>query len=261
MSDRSEAAAVTFNPMRRGAADQIIAELRDQILQGHLARGTRLPNERNLAEQYRVSGPTIREAVRGLSAMGLVEARHGAGTYVTAAAQTIFDTATGALVELERVELVELLDALEALYLKSTALACVRASDEELRGLSDALDLLEQSSARAMFFARLRAFHSTLADASHNGLIAPLAKFLIGLLVEVASNAGRNEPALDGASAAELNALRRELVTALLERNSARAVAATAAYHAKTREIVSAMSSAESIDTVRRASRRVRQAL
>jgi DNA-binding GntR family transcriptional regulator len=55
-----------------GAAEQIIADLPDQILRGTLPQGSKLPNERALAERYGVSGPTIREAVRGLAAIKLV---------------------------------------------------------------------------------------------------------------------------------------------------------------------------------------------
>ena len=93
-------------PLHRGsAANQVFVKLRDQILQGTLARGTKLPSERELAQRYQVSAPTIREAIRGLTAVRLVEVRHGTGMYVTAAVDALFAMATSALLEVEKVEL------------------------------------------------------------------------------------------------------------------------------------------------------------
>ena len=63
-------------PLQRGgAANQGLVKLRDQIMQGTLARGTKLPSERELAQRYQASAPTIREATRGLAAVRLVEVR------------------------------------------------------------------------------------------------------------------------------------------------------------------------------------------
>src|SRR6266853_2308771 len=75
----------TYRPVERGrVAEQILDDLRNQILDGTLSRGTKLPTERELAEAYGVSGATMREAIRALAAMRLVEVRHGSGAYVTA---------------------------------------------------------------------------------------------------------------------------------------------------------------------------------
>src|ERR1700733_9227361 len=67
---------------RATAADQIIEQLRTQILTGAVALGAKLPTERELGLEFGVSSPTIREALRALSSMGLIEARRGSGAYV-----------------------------------------------------------------------------------------------------------------------------------------------------------------------------------
>ena len=51
---------------------------------GRLRPGDKLPSERDLAERFRVSRPTVREAMRGLSVLGVIEIRHGGGAFVTA---------------------------------------------------------------------------------------------------------------------------------------------------------------------------------
>src|SRR3982074_3700471 len=74
---------------RRRVADQILEDLRGQILSGALPHGTKLPAERELAVHYGVSGPTIREAMRVLTAMGLVDSRNGSGSTVNAQSDTL----------------------------------------------------------------------------------------------------------------------------------------------------------------------------
>ncbi|MDO9263628.1 MAG: FadR/GntR family transcriptional regulator [Desulfosalsimonadaceae bacterium] len=62
--------------------DEIVALIQKQILTGALAPGTRLPPERELAESFKVNRATVREALRKLEHIELVEIRHGDGVYV-----------------------------------------------------------------------------------------------------------------------------------------------------------------------------------
>lgn len=61
---------------------RIADELRRRIREGHYAAGDRMPAETDLAEQFRVSLPTVRQALSVLRAEGLIESRHGIGTFV-----------------------------------------------------------------------------------------------------------------------------------------------------------------------------------
>ena len=63
-------------------SDGVFQQLRSRILGGALARGERLPNERNLADTFEVNRTSVREAVKRLEYLGLVEVRHGHGTFV-----------------------------------------------------------------------------------------------------------------------------------------------------------------------------------
>src|SRR4051812_3521819 len=77
------AADDTFQALdRRSLAHDAAEHLRELIGSGTLQPGDKLPAERTLAGRLGVSRPTLREAVRGLVIMGLLETRHGAGTYV-----------------------------------------------------------------------------------------------------------------------------------------------------------------------------------
>src|SRR5579875_2422158 len=78
-----------FQPMRetsRSLAGRIVDSIRDMVERGQLTPGERLPPERELAAQLRVSRTALREALHTLAALGLVEARHGRGIFVVGGA-------------------------------------------------------------------------------------------------------------------------------------------------------------------------------
>jgi DNA-binding FadR family transcriptional regulator len=74
-----------FRSIRRvpAAAGEVISTIKSMILDGQLSPYQRLPSEKELAEALGVSRPTVREAVRGLMTLNIIESRHGDGTYVT----------------------------------------------------------------------------------------------------------------------------------------------------------------------------------
>jgi GntR family transcriptional regulator, transcriptional repressor for pyruvate dehydrogenase complex len=74
---------IALKPPRKSTiVESIIEQLVNQIRSGTLKTGDRLPSEHELVEILKVSRSSVREALQGISAMGLVEIRHGEGTYV-----------------------------------------------------------------------------------------------------------------------------------------------------------------------------------
>jgi GntR family transcriptional repressor for pyruvate dehydrogenase complex len=260
---KSADAALDEQPLHRGsAASQVFVKLREQILQGTLVRGTKLPSERELAQRYQVSSPTIREAIGGLAAVRLVEVRHGSGMYVTADVDALFAMATSALLEVERVELVDILDILEMLYEKAAALACANASDEEFVALGAAVEKIHASREVTEAAAALKSFLVLLADAAHNALISHLCKFLVGILLEIA----REDiwDTMDGwrKVGGKLRPDRRKLVEALSDRDVERAKRMSLQYHRHTKQLIRARLAAgkgDGVASMRRAHMRMRQ--
>ncbi|MGH2557596.1 MAG: FadR/GntR family transcriptional regulator, partial [Thermomicrobiales bacterium] len=64
--------------------EQVVEQIHDEIRSGALTAGQRLPTERELAESFGVSRGVVREALKVLASMGLVEARQGSGNYISA---------------------------------------------------------------------------------------------------------------------------------------------------------------------------------
>ena len=82
---------VTFLPIegdmqfgaKKGVAQSVVNRVLDLIRTGMLRAGDRLPSERNLIEILDISRPSLREALRALAILGVVDTRHGGGAYVT----------------------------------------------------------------------------------------------------------------------------------------------------------------------------------
>lgn len=68
---------------RQGVAEKVVHRILDLVKAGNLKAGDRLPAERKLIEIFGVSRPTLREALRSLSILGVVEMRHGGGAFIT----------------------------------------------------------------------------------------------------------------------------------------------------------------------------------
>src|SRR5918912_2744958 len=75
---------MTFKPIHDDEvlSDKIISQITDNVVQGHLKPGDRLPPERELAEQFRVSRTVIRDAVKTLAGRGILRVKRGAGIFV-----------------------------------------------------------------------------------------------------------------------------------------------------------------------------------
>src|SRR5919106_2530170 len=83
MTDLRSDVFKTIDPERRGTtSEEVISQLREMIHRGDLRPGDRLPPERDLAKMLGVSRPTLRAGIRSLSAVGILQSKQGAGTFV-----------------------------------------------------------------------------------------------------------------------------------------------------------------------------------
>lgn len=160
---------------RSWISDAIVEQLREQIIDGKLAEGDRLPPERELAVLFGVGRTSIREAIKALSAMGLVQ-RDKKGTYVTVPRPTDNNVAWHLLAK--KASLRDLFETRRMLEVQVAQLAAERASEEDLEELEAALKLDEGpagSDYELEAFARSdQAFHTALAAACENVVLYEL---------------------------------------------------------------------------------------
>ena len=168
---------VEFQPLaRRTYVAEAIRTIKDMILDGRLAPGQRLPAERSLSEALGVSRPTVREAIRSLQAMNILESRHGAGTFVASLSvdellrplQFVLSLAEGGLDHLFEVRLL--------LEPGAARLAAERAGEEQVAGLRDCAARAEAEAiddAEAMLRLDIE-LHERIFEACANPLLQHL---------------------------------------------------------------------------------------
>ena len=145
---------------------QVAGSISADITSGRYATGHRLPSERDLAEEFGVSRPTVREAMIALEIRGLVEARHGSGIYVTRKA------ADGPDPDLD-IGAFELTEARRLFEGEAAALAATIITEEELAELEEVLGQMVDENAFTAFTGEQadRRFHLSIAKATRNAAI------------------------------------------------------------------------------------------
>ncbi len=167
------------------AYEQVAGRLREQILEGVLPEGARLPNEIVLAEQYGVSRATVREALRLLTAQSLIRTAKGAGggSYVTvptaASLSESLRSGIGLLSAAADVTLDELLEARELLEVPAARLAAQRRG-QELERLRAAIPAEPLRLPIDEQFAYNKEFHVALVEATGNVLLRIAAEPISG---------------------------------------------------------------------------------
>jgi GntR family hexuronate regulon transcriptional repressor len=174
--------ALTSDP--RNLRQQIANEIAVSIRDGRYPQGRRLPSERDLAEIFKVSRPTIREAMIILEARGLVEAKQGAGIYVTEAPRP---EAVPPELDIGPFELMEARALIEG---HACALAATSIKDEEVEELAVILqDMAEEHELGALVDLADRRFHVAIARATRNNALVAMVENLWDLRYKPASRA------------------------------------------------------------------------
>lgn len=150
-------------------ADKIKSELMDMIMvQKKFLPGDKLPNEKDLAEEMKVSRTTVREAVQYLITQGVLEIRRGKGTYVVEASQAAEEFGFDSL-KVMHVKIRDLYELRMMLEPQMASMAAVRATDAELEEILQLGATLKESSAVMEENSQgNQEFHNAVARASHN---------------------------------------------------------------------------------------------
>jgi GntR family transcriptional repressor for pyruvate dehydrogenase complex len=166
--------------------EQIVQQIEESILKGELTEGSQLPAERDLAKQFGVSRTAVREAIKALQEKGLVDAFPGRGTFVTNGTSNSMRRSLERIIKSGEPDgLAYLAEVREILEPEIAALAAVRATDQDLAAMREALDVME--SARQDSDAFIEAdldFHLALAEAAANPIVLSLIDSIVGLLRE-----------------------------------------------------------------------------
>ncbi|NUP16084.1 MAG: FadR family transcriptional regulator [Streptomyces sp.] len=167
------------------AAESIIETLRADIASGALAPGARLPTERDLAAHFGVSQPTVREAVRGLEAVGLVESRHGSGVYVNASRQDFVSHSLETLLQMQQAHVLDVFDVRRALGMYVVRRACEGATAADIDNMESALRRAVEATDPHAIADAILDFQVTFSAAAGNALLTAIESVLVKILLQI----------------------------------------------------------------------------
>lgn len=164
--------------------DQVIEQIKSKIKSGEIKKGDKLPSEREMAELLSVSRTSVREAIKALEVIGLIESRQGAGNYI----RTNFDNSLfeplSVMFMLQESSLEEMYDLRKTLELECARLAAENIKDTEMEHLSAILDRMYESATEEESLELDIKFHYVIAKASRNVLLINILEVISQLMDE-----------------------------------------------------------------------------
>src|SRR4051794_2815809 len=161
--------------------DEAILRIKEMILGGRLKPGDRLPSEAVLADELGLSRNSLREAVRALSLINILDVRQGDGTYVTSLDPNLLLDALTFVVDFHRDDSVlEFLRVLRILEPAAASMAAARVTPEELAAMQRTIDASTAPSSAEEVLALDVDFHRLIGEASGNSVLASLIEGLSG---------------------------------------------------------------------------------
>lgn len=171
-------------PRKVTVVESIVEQIVRQIQTGRLKPGDKLPSERQLIEMLNVGRSSIREALQGLAAIGVVESRAGQGSFISQSIHLLMpDIDNPALpASLQREMRLKLIEARRLVEIDIAGLAAERATDEGVAHLRELFELYKKAAERRAFVQVPKTnydFHMKLAQMAQNPFVAPMIDHLL----------------------------------------------------------------------------------
>ena len=161
--------------------DQAISKIKDLIMSGEFEADSKLPKEQELAQRLGLSRNSLREAVRALTLIGVLEPRVGDGTYVTSLEPELLLTGMGFISDLLTGDtLLELHQVRRILEPVATGMAAARLTEDNYAALELCLIRMDAAETTQAFIAVDEEFHRIIVTASGNSTLASLIQNLSG---------------------------------------------------------------------------------
>jgi GntR family transcriptional repressor for pyruvate dehydrogenase complex len=165
--------------------EEIVRQIKHMISEGRLKSGDQLPPERDLAEKFVVSRTSVREALRALESLGLVEIRPGEGTFVrSVSVESLIEPLAMVLLS-QRAAIADLFEARRLLEPAIAGLAARRATPEEIQEMERIVEEQgKEAAAGRTGLAQDAQFHAAIASAAHNEAITRIVHAIMDLLTQ-----------------------------------------------------------------------------
>jgi GntR family transcriptional repressor for pyruvate dehydrogenase complex len=173
-------------PHKVTAAEMVVTRIRALIEAGEVRSGDRLPPERDLARQLGVSRPSVRSGLKSLAAMGVLQIRQGAGTFITGGPPVLGSEPLSFLAALHGFTRAQMFEARLVLEVAVAGLAAERAAPEKVMAISDeTTEMFASLDAPSTFLEHDIRFHQAVAAASANPIHASLVEIVSKLFYQL----------------------------------------------------------------------------
>ncbi len=191
---------MSFTPIRtRRVFEEVIDQFREQMRNGQIKPGDKLPSERELARQFQASRNAVREALRTLEVAGFIELQTGAkgGAFCREVDARLVADSMRDMLHLGQLTIEHLTQARQWIETIVVRIACQRANDEDFAALEDnielGVELLRQGRLAEKVVVNVE-FHNILAEATKNPVLILNMRLLMDLTMHFARHA---EPDVD----------------------------------------------------------------
>jgi GntR family transcriptional repressor for pyruvate dehydrogenase complex len=175
------------------AAELVVARIRALIESGDVHSGDRLPPERDLAQQLGVSRPSVRSGLKSLAAMGVVQIRQGAGTFITGGPPVLGSEPLRFLAALHGFSRAQMFEARLVLEVAVAGLAAERATPDSVMAISDeTTEMFASLDSPGAFLDHDIRFHQAVATASDNPILGSVVEMVAKMFYELRRTTIRN---------------------------------------------------------------------
>ncbi len=166
---------MTKHIKRTSINEQAFNQIREMILESKLDIGAKIPSEVSLAEMFNISRISVREAIKQLVGLGILESRQGSGTYVCATHEQVLNPTFADLNIQCKQDLRDLLEVRRAIEVEAAGLASQRATDKQIIHIQDVCEKLSSEGLTHEENTHLdMEFHNSIVRAANNRYISKM---------------------------------------------------------------------------------------
>lgn len=172
-----------FTPIKNTKVyEQVIDQIQNMIMEGSLKKGDKLPSERDLCEILGVSRTSIREALKALQVVGLVESRQGEGNFIQENFENSLFQPLSVMFMLQESKPEEILELRTILEVQTAALAAENITSDEIEELNILINKLKESQDEENNVKIDKKFHYKIAQAAGNFLVLNILNAISSLM-------------------------------------------------------------------------------
>ena len=168
--------------------EMVMEQIKDIVKKGELKSGDKLPSERDLCEKLEVSRASVREALRALQMLGLIESKHGEGNFINENFENSLLEPLSIVFLLLGSKSEDVFELRKVIEPETAALAAKNITDEQLIELKEIMDELNNNSDAEICASLDKKFHYKIAQASGNNLISTIMFSISSLIEEYIEN-------------------------------------------------------------------------